>query len=1091
MAEPSDESDKPTEPDEGTGAESPGSSASDGTFPSVASDLEALRTILDNTNRSYRFAAVVEGLLWHVAALAAVVLTALLVGLVVPAAVPQWTGWVLIVGAGALAVAAVATGVRFVRRAPGPAGIARRLQDVEPSFRNDLVAAIEFAEAMLEAPEASDAELGFSRKLARAHLRRTVDRVRERADERGHLGDLLPDRNVEPPILAVAGCLVLVAGSAALAPETTGEIVRSPFATSTADGGDDGTVGRPIVGDIRLTYAPPDYTDQEPRTAAGSTGHIETVVGSEVTLETYPLMEVDEVEMVLQTDSDEQVVSMESGSGERLEKSMVMTESGEYYFRARRPDGTRIREENTRSIDLSDDRPPDVSIASHDGEVEVSPEDVLEIEYAAEDDYGLEKLERVHYFAGSEDSKTVEPVQIEESDDSPTEIEGSLKFDLRPLSLEPKDTVVFRLKATDNNSRTGPGVGKSSKLTLRVSSPEDKHLENIAEQRELSEQLVSLLADYLEHPVGERKRREDDSYRQVVDGETDESTLGERMQTLSKIHRNQGEILETMSELVDRLEEDPLATERDRSLFEGLHGHLEDLHERGETVLSAVEGDGGMPTEVSVREAERGAGYAAEAEATLEKSILQLLELIASEKMEAIKASREDIKEAKNRLEELLKRYRDSDDPELKKAIKREIDRLRQRIDEMMRRMRMQIRQLPERHVNKEALKKQQLESGTRKMTDDLSAVEKKLEEGDIDGALEALEQMDSNLSSLSEEMDEQFQAAQPKGLSEMDKEISKMMDRVNDLESGEQELEEKTEKLQREQEQERERQIEQMLEGFTDEMLEKVDRQRESLETIERQELEAYEQSGIAANREALERLREMLEQQDIEQALEAAGESLDNLRTMRFNLDLAERHSSSGPDDSEGLKRATDEIGEMLPRGKEIERRLEQMMERADAQRPDSSTNQKMQKLAERQKKLRKQADELREKIEKSSEEFPMMKQKMKPGIEKAEKQMQKAQDRLEKGESQGALDSERSVLEQLGQLEKSMQQTLKKKRAQGDKEGRGGARKREEVEIPDGDGEASRRELREEVLEQMKGEKLEKYRNEIERYYKSLVE
>ncbi len=1057
-----------------------------GSEPTIESDLRALRTILENTGRSHRLASFVEGALWFVAALGAVVLTALVVGLLVPAAVPAWTGWVLILGGGALAVAAVGGVVRFVRSAPGAAGIARRLQDVEPSFRNDLVAAIEFGEAMLESPEASDEQLGFSRTLARAHLRRTVERVRDRSNGAGHLGDMLPDRNIEPPLLAVAGCLVLMSGSAWLAPEATGEILRSPMASSSSSEDGDDQIERPIVGDIRLTYSPPDYTDMGRRTASGSTGHIETVVGSEVTLETYPLMDVEDVEMVLETDSGRRTVSMEESSGgSRLTKTFVVTEPGEYHFRAKRPDGTRVNEGATRSIELVEDRPPSVSITSHEGRVQVSPEDVLEIEFAVEDDFGIDEIERVHYFAGSEDSKTVEPVDVGSLSDQPKKAEGSFKFDLRPLSLKPKDTVVFRLQATDNNSRTGPSIGKSPKLRLRVSSPEDKHLENIQKQRKLSEKLVSLLADYLENPVGDRQRRRDNNYAQVVPADLEGAKLADRLETLANIHDKQGGLVEEMGELADQLDEDPLASERDRNLFEGLHGHLRDLHEDGESVLEAIRRDGEIPSEVGIERGQRGADYAADAEAALEKTILQLQELIASEKMDAIKASREDIKDAKNRLKELLKKYKKSDDPELKKAIKREIDRLRQRMNEMMQRMRMQIRNLPERHVNEEALEKKQLESGTQKMADDLSSVEKKLEEGDIDGALEALENMDSNLSKLSKEMDSQFESAQPEGLSKMDKEISKMMDRVNDMEAAEKELEEETEKLQRQQEKRRQQKIEQMLDEFTEKLLGQVAKQLESLQTIDEQNLETYEQSGLGDNRQALERLKEMLEQKDIEQALEAAGESLDNLQTLRFNLDLAKRHAER----AEAAERATREVGEMVPRGKQIKRKLERMMKRAQSRRQKAANNQEMKKLAERQKKLRKQAQQLRKDIKKASKEFPMMKQKMKPGIEKAEKQMKQAEKRLGKGESQGALDSERSALEQLGQLKKSMKQTLKKKSGQG--KGGNGAQRREDVEIPGNDDGASQEELREEVMEGMKGEKLEKYDEEIKEYYKSLVE
>ncbi|MFB6352160.1 MAG: hypothetical protein ABEN55_22010, partial [Bradymonadaceae bacterium] len=89
----------------------------------------------------------------------------------------------------------------------------------------------------------------------------------------------------------------------------TTQILRSPMGMN-VEKQQDGTRVRPIVGDIRITYDPPEYTGMGKQTKAASTGHIETVVGSEVSLETYPLLEMKDVEMVIETDDGRRVVSM-------------------------------------------------------------------------------------------------------------------------------------------------------------------------------------------------------------------------------------------------------------------------------------------------------------------------------------------------------------------------------------------------------------------------------------------------------------------------------------------------------------------------------------------------------------------------------------------------------------------------------------------------------------------------------------------------------------------------------------------------------------------------------------------------------------
>jgi hypothetical protein len=911
--------------------------------------------------------------------------------------------------------------------------------------------------------------------------------MRERTAKHGHLGHLLPGRNLEPPLLALVGCMTLMLGSTLLAPELTARTIQSSFSFETPTQKEEALV-RPILGDLQLEYQPPRYTGMGRTTEPHSTGHIETVVGTEVTISAYPLIEVDSVEMVLETGDGERTIPLKPNGAGRLFKTLVLTDSGSYHFRATLPDGTKVTDGMDRQIDLTPDAAPEVTITSHDGEVEVSPEDVLEVDFSVEDDYGLDSVTRIHHFAGSSDNKKSKPVQLASLNETPEQVSGTVTVDLRSMSLKPKDVVVFYLRSADNNSLTGPGVGKSQPLMLRVSSPEDKHMKNVEAQRKISQRLLGVLADYLETPVGERERQEDGSYEQVVANGAEPAELGTTVQQLARVHGREEKVLDQMKKLVGRMEDDPLMVKRDRTLFSGLHDHLRELHERGEKVFGRLRQGGKLPAEIRPARATGVADFAGDMEDSLEKGVLQILELVASQKMDAVKATREDIRKAKDRLKELLKKYKKSKDPELKKAIKREIDRLRQRMSEMMSRMQMQIRKLPDEHINSEALKRQQLESDTRKMGDSLKSMEEMLEKGDIDGAMKALEQMEQNLDSLGQEMDQQFARAQPKGLSKLDKKVSELMNGVNDLQSAEKKLEEETREMQKKQDAQRQKEIDEMLDKFTDRMKKQVDRQMKSMDRMNGDQLPSHEQSELQENRQKLEELDKMLDQKDIKGALEKAKESNDKLRTMRFNLELSQRHARSDSRKGRQADKALEEAEKMIPRGKRIEGELERMMEKAQKQLNRPGSQKKMKELAERQKRIAERAQKLDEQIEKSSKEFPMLKKQLKPSLEQAKKEMGKAEKRLGKGESQGALDSERSALEQLGKLKQAMRQTMQKQRSKG-KGGRGQRKKK--VKIPGQQDGESREELRGEVMDAMKEEKLQKYEKEIQRYYKSLVE
>lgn len=1051
---------------------------------SLEKDLRALRAILKKTGRAWRRPIVFEGALWYLVTLGAVALSALLLGALVPAFIPGVTKWVLVVGSLAATLGAVVAWLGLQAGKGDVEQVAVLLQRHNPSFRNDLVAALEFAQKLID----GDGEgFEYSSTMARAHVRRTVREVISRS-ERGHLAHLLPRRELVAPAMSLAGCLALLLVPMLIDADWTVEVLNSPFA-KTAEEKAEATDIRPIVGDLYIYYSTPPYTGLGRKMDAFSTGHIETMVGTEVAIEAYPLVEnAKQIELVLETGEGTNKIVMEKlekGPRGKLRASFVALEEGTYHFRATLDDGTVVEDGAERKIDLLPDNPPTVAVTSHEGELEVSPDDVLEIEFSVSDDFGIDSASRVWHFAGGQEYASREKLDLPELANTPKETSGKLTFDLTPLSLQPKDVVVFYIEAVDNNTLTGPGAGQSKPIRLRVSSPEDKHLQNIADQQKILEDLLGLLATYLESPMGEREVRSDDTWHQVVQATTSTEELTKRVATIAKLQPEQKRILDEMGELVDKLEEDPLMLERDFTLFSALHKQLVELHGDGQGVMTraatAME-NGRMTT----ARAQLVAGYTSRAEDTLEKGVLRFEELLASQKMEAIKATAEDIKELKDRLKELLKKYKETKDPELKKAILREIQRMRQRMSELMQRMQMQLKKLPQEHMNLDAIKQQQLESDSRKMADSLQQIEKMLENDDVDGALKALENMEMNLDSLTQDMNEQFGAAQPQGLSELDKKVGELMDEVNDLQSAEKKLEEDTSKLNKELAKERQEQIDEMLDEFTKEMRQKVERQKKALENMDDESVEQTHRDGMKRVEQKLDELDEMLEEKDIEQSLEKAREAQEASRRLRFRLDLSQRYSNS-PEQKEQLGELRRQNDGMEKRGQQIVDDLQEMMDQAQ-QKLGNMNQQKMQKLAERQKQISEQAKKLDQKIGEASKRFPMLEQQLRPSMQKSQQSMQEAQESLGKRRLQRGLDSERSALEQLGKLKQQMKQAVQKQKRQ--QQGQQGMRD-EEVKIPGQDDERSGKELRQDVMDAMKEEKLDSYESEIEQYYKSIME
>src|SRR5690606_20157195 len=114
--------------------------------------------------------------------------------------------------------------------------------------------------------------------------------------------------------------------------------------------------------------------------------------------------------------------------------------------------------------------------------------------------------------------------------------------------------------------------------------------------------------------------------------------------------------------------------------------------------------------------------------------------------------------------------------------------------------------------------------------------------------------------------------------------------------------------------------------------------------------------------------------------------------------------------------------------------------------------------------------------------------LEQQLKPKLEGAKKAMQQAHDSLNQANSQQALDDEGSAIDQLGQLKQQMRDALQRQK---NEQRQSGQQKPEPVEIPTNDSRKTHERYRKEVMEGMREGRLEDYQNEIERYYKSLVE
>lgn len=1062
---------------------------------STEQDLGLLAALLRRTEQARRAPWLLEGALWFALAQALLVLIATWLSSAWPALVLQGLPRALVLGGAALiTLGAIASLVVLVGGRVDLLAIASRLQRAEPGLRNDLAASLEFGEKIRawEHTREHDASVpppSFSPLLASAHIRRTARHLAAMARS-GHLGHVLPRKDVTPVAALAAVSLIAVLGSNLyVAGGNLGNLFAWMQRGATGDG--QGREVRPIVGSVDLVLTYPAYTGLGQEQQMSTTGHIQALQGTVVTLSTYPLEPVTSLELVLNPGAEEKVVALKPSAAGPWQATLTLSESLPYSFRARLADGTDAVDGLVRTMRVEPDEAPEVVVLEPGTELEVQPDDIIAVRFRVEDDFGLASVDRLTFFAGDEAHATRVAIELPGLAEGERSAMATFSLDLGPLALQPKDVLVLVLEARDNNTATGPGVGRSEPIVLTVASPEDRHLKLLADQQEALEALLLHLADYLEAPVGKRESGGPDRpYRQLVAPDlADEQRMVHLERHRLLVEQGRG-LVERLQLIASAMAEDPLTSKRDQTLFTAFVAQLSGLGEDGKRLVDRLlaRAQGGQLTTGEVQSL---ADYAARAEDTLEKGILRYEELIAQQKMEAIEATAQNIRELKDRLRELLEQYRDTQDPALKDAIRREIQRLRQRMAELMQRMQMQLEKLPEEHVNLEALQQAAMESDTRKLSDQLASVEEMLEKDDIDGALKALDEMDSALDELTREMDEQFDAAQPEGLSELDQKVSELMDGVNDLEQMQQAIEKETRELYEQMTQGRQEQDQRALKPVTDRMLSKLAEQNKALERMAQEDLPQRDQSMIQDMRRQMGSLKKMLEQQDIEQSLQQARHVAEQLRTMGFSLELSQRYAPPGSPEARALGESRRQMQDMVPRGQEMVQELEGMMAEAQGRGATPAQNQRMEELAGRQQQARQQADQLQQKIGEASERFPMLGPQLGPSMHKAQQSMQEAGQSLGKGRGQQALDHERDALEQLGQLKQSMRDAMQKQRQPGDKKSGGRQMSKDKVQIPSQDGRQAHEKFRREIMEGMREGRPENYESEIERYYKSLME
>ncbi|GEJ57604.1 DUF4175 family protein [Anaeromyxobacter diazotrophicus] len=970
-----------------------------------------------------------------------------------------------LVALSALAWAAVAA----MRRASSPLAVARRVGEAAPELRSDLVSSVELEDDYEEVQRTGR----YSVALVDAHIARTAERARGL-----DLARVIPARPARRAGAALAAAALVNLVALAAAPRVLAAGWQRLLGLGPA-----APVRRaePITGDVEVSYVYPAYMHREPRTISGTGGEISAPRGTEVTLKTRADREVQRAELALESAARKEgpaVYALTVANRRDLEGHLTVDVPGAYRFRFLK--GKKLVAEGPPiALAVEPDAPPEVRITAPAPELEVDARARVRIEWAASDDFGLEKLTLVTKPPGGDERRT----QLKAFAGTRRE-SGVHELELAPLRLAEGEKLLYWLEAEDGDVVSGPKRGASATHTLKIYSEAEHHRLALLRAQGLWEDMVKLLGDRLDFfEGGPRWTDERTQQAQALDGRTRELHEGLRAaaQELRKdrsVPRQLPQALANAAAGIRPIEQDLAALRL--TLSRMLH-----FQRAGASPLfdRVAEVDGRLDRE-------------------LEKDVLYLEQLFDQQRADDLVKVAKDLAARRRDLAQLLEKYKQAPSEAAKKELLAEVARMKARMAEMMRRMGELAKGMNDEHMNREALAEL---ARSKDAMGGLDEVEKKLAQGDVEGAMKALDQLGNAMQDMLASLERTAGRPGEQNAALM-KDMLAFKKELEEVKASQEQVARETEQVKGQYQQRLAQKLKQLEAGA---------KQLEGLAAEARRELDRAEpgvtprsEDEFGQARDRLADLQKALAAKDLDAALETVRRALPPMQRLAMDLgdeaSMGERYRALRSKDPRVLREAERHASGALGPTRKVRDELEKMF-------PDPKSvlgpkeQQRLSELSQEQGQLEQRAGELRQKLSELAQRAPVFPPQSQEMLEGSQGHMQRARGELAQKNAQRGHGEQRQALDDLSRFQRGLDEMAKNAKRgqgggggfpfpfgeeQGGREGDGADPSQEKVEIPGADAFKAPDEFRKDLLEAMKQGTPEPYQGEVKRYYEELV-
>ena len=946
------------------------------------------------------------------------------------------------------AIIGVAGAGAFARRWPARFFVSREVPALlalyEDGERSSVLSAAEF----LRRPAAN-----ASQALVDAHVQATAAQITHLfADDRLKQHFRPIDKRTSTALLA-SGVLLVLAGLSA--PTQMRSLLNGLFSLSDAE-----LSSLPLVGDVALTLRPPAYTALPARQLRGGDGTVRALKGTQVVFHAITEKSVRSAELDIGEGASQRVVPLAVRNGRELDGEFVIAESERYRVVLKPLLGAASKERFGHPIYAEEDKAPGVEIRVPALDLELKESARQSIQYSATDDFAVAELALLYKVNAAAPQRI--SIALPESRQR---IHGDYMFDLALLSLKAGDVVSLQLEAKDNNTVSGPRAGLSAMRRITIFSADAHRRDLLARLRDMTDRFTDMLADELENPLLAAAKAY--AQRALPADERGLTLASDLLQLAAGLKETDGHAKVQFS----------VATERS-----------------GKEMLAAYEKKRAVD-QVLLRggSAERAGTVRDDAIALIERTLIYFEDLRGLATIEELKSQAQDLARTGAELSELLKKYRESGDENLRAALDAQIRDLKQKLDDIRAKMADLRKNLPEGYNNAEAFERKSMDNTIDKLQDLLA-------QNKYDELQKELEHLQNQLENMQKRIDKAQDEYGGERYAELRQKIESFRQNFDAVEQAEKQALQDTDKAESQYREEVQRRMGENLDQLVKQTVADLEAAQTQLNQPARLpddtregELRQRATQRLGDTRQAMTAkdlleardmlalgqrdLQELQRQQQAEQALERY--TLGNTRK-----DAPERRKSADKA-AQLVAGALERLNKLFPDPREV-LSPKQMQQLSDLQKRQQQISQKTKQLGAQMKDINQQA--------------PMFDPNAMQQMSGAGEAMDRAAGELQQSQAGKATQGEHAALDQMQKLREMM----KNKQGQGDgggipqpfgglpdPMGEGGNQQSDQkVEIPNGDNFKVPPEFRRDILDAMKQGSPEQFKKQVEQFYRELI-